>query len=96
MVGGNVFVVGSNLEDLAGFGGCFRPQQSMGLAYYCRSIGMIYKLYKMSLGFVYQHPPTGHQLKPVRALPNPPKETCWRVLVGIYSIHGLLGKCLSM
>ena len=21
---------------------------------------------------IYQHPPTGHQLKPVRALPNPP------------------------
>ena len=26
-------------------------------------------------------PPTGHQLKPVRAFPNPPKETCWKVLV---------------
>ena len=27
--------------------------------------------------------PTGHQLKPVRAFPNPPSmsETCWKVLV---------------
>ena len=24
---------------------------------------------------------TGHQLKPVRADTNPPKETCWKVLV---------------